>query len=88
VRNEGLFSMMAAAGVTIRAVDGGLRAGPADRLTDELRAAIREHRERLLAVRCEVCGSLTGGYATCDRHDPFADEPERGAPRHTNVPGG
>lgn len=68
-----LFPTMAAAGVTIRVVDGGLRAGPAERLTDELRAAIREHRERLLAARCRVCGAPTGGYGTCDTCDPFGE---------------
>jgi len=71
-----LFSHLAAAGVTLCAVDGHLRAGPAERLTDELRAAIREHREALLSARCEVCGEPTGGYGFCDAHDPFADEPE------------
>ncbi|MBM3494199.1 MAG: hypothetical protein FJX72_07750 [Armatimonadetes bacterium] len=71
-----LFPMMAAAGVSLRVVDDGLRAGPAERLTDELRSAIREHREALLSARCEVCGSQTGGYGFCDAHDPLADEPE------------
>jgi len=69
-----LFPTMAAAGVTIRVVDGGLRAGPSDRLTDDLRAAIREHRERLLAARCAVCGAPTAGYEACTKHDPFGEE--------------
>jgi hypothetical protein len=47
-----LFATMAAAGVTIRVADDGLQAGPSERLTDELRSAIREHRERLHAARC------------------------------------
>jgi hypothetical protein len=68
-----LFSALAAAGVTLCCVDGCLRAGPSERLTDELRDAIREHREALLAARCEVCGAQTGGYGTCAAHDPFAE---------------
>ena len=68
-----IFERLASAGVSIRVVEGSLRAGPSERLTDELRDAIREHREALLAVRCEVCGAQTGGYGTCAAHDPFAE---------------
>jgi len=66
-----LIPALAERGVTLSVVDGRLRAGPPDRLTDDLRGAIREHRERLLAARCEVCGAPTGGYGTCDAHDAF-----------------
>ncbi|NLI00662.1 MAG: hypothetical protein GX446_14340 [Chthonomonadales bacterium] len=72
-----LFPKIAAAGVTLRVVDGALRAGPVEALTDELRAAIREHREALLAARCQHCGEPTAGYGFCDAHDPFADLPAR-----------
>lgn len=47
---------------------------PAHRLTPELIAAIREHKDRLLAARCDVCGVRSGGYGTCPQHDPFREE--------------
>jgi len=71
-----LFAQLAAAGVTLRPAGDGLRAGPRDRLTDHLRSAIREHRERLLAVRCERCGAPTAGYGLCDACDPFREDAE------------
>lgn len=71
---DDLFVALAAAGASLRIVNGKLRAGPADRLSDKLRVAIREHRERLLVARCEVCSVPTGGYGTCDEHDAFREE--------------
>jgi len=44
--------------------------------TDDLRSAIREHRERLLAAHCERCGALTAGYGLCDACDPFREDAE------------
>ncbi len=72
-----LFPALAAAGVTLRLRDGRLLAGPGDRLTPELRTAIREHRERLLAARCERCGEPSAGYGYCDRCDPFAEDVDK-----------
>jgi len=62
--------------IDVTVVDGRLHAGPRDRLTDHLRSAIREHRERLLAVRCERCAALTAGYGLCDACDPFREDAE------------
>jgi hypothetical protein len=46
----GLLGNLRAAGYTVAAAGGMLHVGPAARLTDELRAAIRTHKPALLAL--------------------------------------
>jgi len=68
---EELLSALGAGGFDVIPDGPLLRVRPAARLTDELRAAIREHRDRLLAARCELCGRRSGGYGFCRSCDPF-----------------
>lgn len=72
-----LLVALADSGISVEVTPAGqLLVAPRSRLTDAMRAAIRAHRDALLAARCEVCGSPTGGYGTCVRHDPFAADGE------------
>jgi hypothetical protein len=68
-----LYRDLVAAGFELSpAPDGRLEVRPRDRLTDDLRASIRAHRDellRMLAVRCEWgCGAVTRLGAEMARH--------------------
>ncbi len=71
--------MLESAGVILRLHKGRLTAGPASCLTDELRANIREHRERMITARCERCGAPSLGFDFCDDCDPFGPPEDDGA---------
>lgn len=74
MHHDDLLTALARLRINVTVIDGKLRVSPADSLTDDLRAAIREHREALLAAHCEGCGAPTGGYGFCAAHGPFAED--------------
>ena len=71
-----LLVALARGRIDVDVVGGKLQVKPAQRLTEELIAAIREHRAALLNARCETCGQPTGGYGYCDRCGPFGENAE------------
>ena len=70
-----LLAELRAAGFTLTAEGSRLRVAPADLLTDELRAGIREHRAEL--VRILAAESAPDGRSTADLTQPPSVRPER-----------
>lgn len=66
-----LLDRLESSGLTVRVVDGTLRIGPPDRLTDELRTAIAAHRDIIVSLLATAhpLPTLDVDPLTCDAAD-------------------